>query len=399
MRQPTSVASDVNLSDFSGLDGARWFDVDEFDAFNGQTSMLTFDRAFLDGITSSLRAIGDPAGPSATFLSVRADTADSVAFADPQNWVFDGLLAGDTVVQYRAVGTVDPLFLSMSKDLAAIPAYNFAGGTGDDTLVLPDMNLGAIDGGGGVDTLRLLSGSFDFTALGNGASVARFSFIDAGADNAANTITVDDAFATAAASGGVLTLIGAANDRAAMTDIATNWRTVGAFQDDPQGFAQDFVQYGSRLDGTLLNIQAELAQDLPLLRFGGAGDDVLAVEATSKVQTIDGAAGFDRLQPLGAGALDLTALAAGSTVQRIEALDLRGQGANAITLDDVFVAQSTTDHVLSVLGDAGDTLTLGGSWTKTGTFAGGGQTYDRWQAIAPAAVSVIAFVDTDVHVV
>jgi hypothetical protein len=403
-RPMTTVVSDANLYDFHGLDGTRWFNVDEFDAFNGVASALTFDRAFLDGITAPLRAIGDPAGPTARFFSVRADTNDSVAFADPGNWAFEGLLANDTQIQYRAIGTAEPLFVTMSRFLAARPAYNFAGGAGDDTVIVPDMGFGAIDGGGGVNTLRVLSGSFDFTALGPGQSVSRvnfidstFTFVDPLITTVADTVTVNAAFASAAAQGGQLTLIGDPSDSAVIADYDSNWRQLGTFQDDPLGFTADFVEYESLIDGTRLNVQAELAALLPLRRIGGAGDDVLPVEATAKRQTIDGLGGFDRLQPAAAGAIDLTALAPGSTVRNVEALDLRGQGANALTLDDVFVADSTVDGVLSVLGEAGDSLTLTGGWTKTGSFPVGAQVFDRWQATTPLGEAVTAFVDQQIQ--
>jgi hypothetical protein len=141
-------------------------------------------------------------------------------------------------------------------------------------------------------------------------------------------------------------------------------------------------------------VQSELATLFPPIdRVGTAGDDVLPIDATPLAQRIDGGAGFDRLQPMGAGALDLTALALGSSVRNVEALDLRGQGANALTLDDVFVADSTVDGVLSVLGEAGDSLTLTGGWTKTGSFPVGAQVFDRWQATTPLGEAVVAFVD------
>jgi hypothetical protein len=390
----SAITTNNNQFDFSRVDGSKLHNVFVIDAANSQPSTVTVDADLFDAAILQRIAVdsGRFTGFLAKFFEIRADAVDQVTFADPQNWEVDGLLANGQL-QYHALNTVNLVFLEMPATLAAKPAYRFAGTAADDTIRIPDLDIGLIDGGGGVNTLQIVGASADLAALGPGR-IANFGFLDFSAGGTADTITVDHAFVAASAPGGHLTLLGDAADRAVVADLATAWTYNGHFTASPDGTPHLFLQFRAPADGALLDVQSELATLFPPIdRVGTAGDDVLPIDATPLAQRIDGGAGFDRLQPMGAGALDLTALALGSSVRNVEALDLRGQGANALTLDDVFVADSTVDGVLSVLGEAGDSLTLTGGWTKTGSFPVGAQVFDRWQATTPLGEAVVAFVD------
>ncbi|MBX9606224.1 MAG: calcium-binding protein [Gammaproteobacteria bacterium] len=99
---------------------------------------------------------------------------------------------------------------------------------------------------------------------------------------------------------------------------------------------------------------------------GGEGNDILVYDATDLLA--DGGTGFDTLRVAGAGlSLDLTALA-GARLANLDAIDLRGSGANSLTLalGDLF-ALSADGFTLRVLGDADDALhsTLQG-WQPSG---------------------------------
>ena len=100
--------------------------------------------------------------------------------------------------------------------------------------------------------------------------------------------------------------------------------------------------------------------------LGGGGNDILVYHAADLLA--DGGEGFDTLRLTGAGvALDLTTLA-DTRLLNIDAIDLRGSGANSLTLalGDLF-ALSADGFTLRVLGGADDTLssTLQG-WQPSG---------------------------------
>lgn len=88
---------------------------------------------------------------------------------------------------------------------------------------------------------------------------------------------------------------------------------------------------------------------------GGGGNDILVYDAADLV--VNGGEGFDTLRLTGGGvALDLTALA-DTQLLNLDAIDLRGSGANslALALGDV-LALAPDGATLRVLGDADDAL-------------------------------------------
>lgn len=103
---------------------------------------------------------------------------------------------------------------------------------------------------------------------------------------------------------------------------------------------------------------------------GGQGDDILAVSSVTFAR-VDGGTGFDTLRLDGAGLnLDLTHLA-DSKLTSIEAIDIRGSGANSLTLNAREVlnltSSSNPDHTantLTVRRDNDDVITMGDGWTQ-----------------------------------
>jgi Bacterial Ig-like domain/FG-GAP repeat/RTX calcium-binding nonapeptide repeat (4 copies) len=125
---------------------------------------------------------------------------------------------------------------------------------------------------------------------------------------------------------------------------------------------------------------------------GGEGDDVLAVSDTGFVR-LAGGNGFDTLRLDGAGiALDLTALS-DFVLTGLEQLDIRGAGANSLTLDAREVLRlSDTTNTLLVLSEPDDTVNMGAGWTASGSELINGKSFDVFTQ-GQAALKV--FVDSD----
>ncbi|MDB5385457.1 MAG: hypothetical protein JWM11_1103 [Planctomycetaceae bacterium] len=101
--------------------------------------------------------------------------------------------------------------------------------------------------------------------------------------------------------------------------------------------------------------------------YGGAGDDVLAVSSLNFAR-IDGGTGSDTLRLDGSGLnLDLTSTQ-DARLTSIETIDIRGSGANSLTLNVQEVlnitASSNTPNTLAILLNHDDLVAKGSGWTQ-----------------------------------
>lgn len=120
----------------------------------------------------------------------------------------------------------------------------------------------------------------------------------------------------------------------------------------------------------------------PDVIYGGQGNDIMAVSDTA-FRRVNGGNGNDTLRLDGNGLLlDLTTLPEG-LLTNLEAIDIRGNGANTLVLDQSEVLQITassnsahTSNKLAVLRDVDDTVTIGPDWTQGSVQEAGGIFFD-----------------------
>ncbi|HJV53156.1 MAG TPA: hypothetical protein VJ652_16935, partial [Noviherbaspirillum sp.] len=130
---------------------------------------------------------------------------------------------------------------------------------------------------------------------------------------------------------------------------------------------------------------------------GGGGNDVLGMTDLD-FKLIDGGTGSDTLKFIGHNIhLDVTGFA-GSSLRSIEAIDMRGDGANSLTMNynevvDLLERKAAVAYgpqaKMVVTGDANDTLNLEGPWYLSGTQNAGTDSQIRNYVLEGITVQVV----------
>ncbi|NQV25251.1 MAG: calcium-binding protein, partial [Rhodopirellula sp.] len=111
--------------------------------------------------------------------------------------------------------------------------------------------------------------------------------------------------------------------------------------------------------------------------FGGPGNDVLRVKDDT-FRVVDGGSGFDTFVPDHslAATLDLTTMSDRRLID-IEAIDLRNNGTDTLTLDQIEVLRlSSTTNTVRVFKDVDDVVNMGDGWTKAETISDDWRVFD-----------------------
>jgi len=210
-------------------------------------------------------------------------------------------------------------------------ANRLTGNTQNNSLSGLDGN-DKINGGGGADTLSGGNGNDNL----NGGGGADRLYGDAGHDSLSGATSAD-------------TLLGGAGSDTLNGGRGADSLSGGGGNDTLNGgTGNDTLNGGTGADS--LN--------------GGGGNDLLLWDAADT--KVNGGLGTDTLMAAG-GDLDLTAIA-NTRILNVETINLTGGGDNVLTLNraDVLDLSSST-NTLKVLGDAGDSVDIVGSFNDAGT--------------------------------
>ena len=164
----------------------------------------------------------------------------------------------------------------------------------------------------------------------------------------------------------ILSVIGDAGIDGVTFFGADQWHLAGV-ERGAVGEADFYVYAGDDGQGHLVTLRVDTTLTQPGLGVDAtSGDDYLRVTDLLG-GPIDGKEGVDVLQILTEGTLDLTA---GPVPVHVEALDLRNGAANDLVVDAAAVTAMAGTSPLFIIGDAGDTVTMNGSWQQAGHLPG-----------------------------
>jgi Ca2+-binding RTX toxin-like protein len=274
------------------------------------------------------------------------------------------------------------------------------GGTGTDTAsystsgagVSVDLRAGTASGGDAAgDSLsgieNLIGSDFDDVLTGdNGASL-----LDGGTGN--DTLSGGNGVDTLYGGAGNDTLVGGNGGDTLFGDSGNDTLDGGNGSDTLYGGAGNDTLDGGNgsdtLDGGSGNdtLDGGLGPDALI---GGSGDDILVWDSVDT--SLQGGTGTDTLSVVG-GNVDLTAVS--GTILEIEQIDLGADaGANSLTLSAQDVLDISDTDIVTVIGDAADTLDAGTGWTDGGFDGSGNQIYT--QMVGPDLATLL--VDPDVTV-
>ena len=305
--------------------------------------------------------------PPAAGAAFSAPDLDGDAEADPEDRFGRGEPEGDDALE----GTASPGALGALQFAALLDAHDDGG---------PDSaaafgTFGPAPGGGGSLTLTGGAGN-DVLAGGAGNDSLRgFAGNDSLTGNGGADTLIGDA--------GRDTLLGGAGNDTLDGGNGKDWLDGGAGNDTLDGGNGMDTLLGGAGDDSLDGGNGKDTLD------GGAGDDSLVWDRVDGV--IDGGDGQDTLLA-GGEDIDLTTFT--GAITSIEQVEMSGDGAGTrLTLDAQDVLDMSSTDILTISGDAGDSLEAGSGWTDGGVV---GAFHVYTQGLATLAVDLDVTVNADI---
>lgn len=334
--------------DFSG-NTAGWINGIEAIDFGGTEN----NKLILDD--NSLRQMGLAAGD---FLDVRGNSGS--CFELRGNWIF--VSQNNNTLTYKDADDAEARLVQFTN-MKRI--YQGSDGL-DDTFVLDNINgdtfinsldFAAIRGGGGTDTIALNGGGLrlDLQGLAEGL-ISGVEVVNLGGNANRLILDADSLKAMGLSDGEILKVNGGATD---VVELNGDWKLEADY------ITNNGYYRFALTDGGGETRYVDIHQDVPRGYQGTTGEDIFILEdisgdgkiSTADFATIHGGDQNDTIT-LGGNNLDLDLRNLGDNIiTSIEAMDLRGGGANRLFID----ADSLTKlgARLNVMGDADDSYSLG----------------------------------------
>lgn len=299
-------------------------------------------------------------------LTIRTLYQPTITLADIGNWDVIGLVARLETSIFDIGPATAPVFGAMYSSISQ----------GEQVLLhvvthLDHSSLPVVDGNLGLDRLFItFGGAIDLPGYDRTSILRDLDIIELTGDTPAELHLTADFVAAIAGSDKTLAVTGHDGSDAVILDDADDWRLVGV----ARGGGEDAYVY--RAGEITLEVAVGLKE--PVLKpIATSGDDVLTV-ADILPDAIDGSSGFDILQILSAGIVDLHG---NDAIRNIEAIDIGNGAGNDLILDAATIAALTPGGKLYVTGDQDgsslDRVSLldHAAWQETGTEQGGGFTF------------------------
>lgn len=260
---------------------------------------------------------------------------------------FDDLIIGANRARKGGIGNVGETYVIFGKPSGFAAAFELSSLNGTNGFRLDGIDAGDRSGSGVSGAGDVNGDGFDDLIIG-----AHFGGSGALVDAGETYVVFGGNF-----TGGVETQVGDGGANVLIAD---------------QGAAVVDVLVGGRGNDTLISDGGD-----DVLR-GGEGDDLLAIpDANFSPRRLQGGNGIDTLRLDGSGiTLDLTTIADNRIVD-IEQIDLRGSGANTLTLDVLEVLNiSTHSNTLVVRANGDDTVNMGSGWSRQANETLSGETFE-----------------------
>ena len=317
--------------------------------------------------------------PSGATLSAGTDNGDGTwtvtsSQASGLTMTADSSVTSDFTLSVSATSTdagVDTATTSVNLNVSMDIGDTYSGGSGNDDYEGTDSNDTIYGNAGDDDELKGEDGA-DFIDGGAGDDVVKGG---KGNDYLVGGSGKDEL----KGEDGIDKLYGGAGDDELDGGRGNDYLDGGAGEDELKGEDGIDTLYGGagddELDGGRGNDYLDGGAGEDELK-GADGDDVLIFDVNDS--EIDGGLDLDTLI-FEAADMDINFDDFDDIVSNIEEIDITGAGDNTLTIDYNNIVNITdSDKTLTINGNAGDSVQLEGSWTETGQFTSGGDSYTTY---------------------
>ncbi|MGK6328064.1 BapA/Bap/LapF family large adhesin [Erwinia sp. DT-104] len=399
-----SQAASGNLLTDEGIDGA----IDKLSSIYTRLYAKAGDGSADTDVDSSYVAVTESGitlvGEYGTLLlysdGTYLYTPDATTLPSGSQDIFTYALQGVNGKVVTATLTVN---LGVEVDGSNGGALVFQGTEANDVFAVYDTDFAQMDGADGSDTLAWY-GKAELVLSDVAARVSNIETLALAAESSGSVVVTAQDVVDITNDANTLTVTGAAGDT---VTLVGSWINSGTTVINSVLYTHYTGTTGAGV-AVDLNVQQSVALSAASYQDSSSGSeyDVVAAEAItgtdgndlfnvdgSDFASIDGGAGLDTLVWR---ASTLTVSEIADKVSNIEEIELAADAGNLLISAQNVADITDDDNTLYVKGEAGDTLTLGGSWQWIGSEVLNNASYDRYVSTAADGQSVTLLVDSEI---